>query len=65
MNAPAELRLVKQVAERRKRRARKLQSNPDGGLLEFVRYFWHVLEPETELVEGPAVEAICRHLEET
>ncbi len=34
-----------------------------GGLIEFVRYFWHVLEPETELIEGWPLEAICDHLE--
>lgn len=35
----------------------------EGGLLNFVRYFWDVLEPQTEFVEGHALEAICRHLE--
>lgn len=34
-----------------------------GGLIEFVRYFWPVLEPQTELVDGWPLEAICRHLE--
>jgi predicted phage terminase large subunit-like protein len=34
-----------------------------GGLIEFVRYFWHVLEPNTPLVEGWALYAICEHLE--
>jgi hypothetical protein len=34
-----------------------------GGLLNFVRYFWHVLEPDTEFIEGWPVEAICYHLE--
>jgi phage terminase large subunit-like protein len=34
-----------------------------GGLIEFVRYFWPVLEPQTPLVEGWPLEAICRHLE--
>lgn len=44
------------------KRARKKQSQP-GGLIEFVRYFWHVLEPKTDLVEGWALDAICAHLE--
>jgi hypothetical protein len=35
----------------------------EGGLLEFIRYFWHVLEPATELVEGWPLEAITTHLE--
>src|ERR1035437_5606899 len=34
-----------------------------GGLLEFVRYFWHILEPSTPLIEGWPLEAICLHLE--
>ena len=32
--------------------------------LNFVRYFWHTLEPKTRaLVEGWPLEAICLHLE--
>ncbi len=34
-----------------------------GGLLSFVKYFWHVLEPGTPFVSGFAIEAICEHLE--
>jgi len=34
-----------------------------GGLLAFVRYFWHILEPGTEFRDGWALEAICEHLE--
>lgn len=34
-----------------------------GGLIAFVRHFWAVLEPQTPLVEGWPLEAICRHLE--
>jgi hypothetical protein len=35
-----------------------------GGLLPFIRYFWHVLEPpKRDLVEGWPLEAICLHLE--
>ena len=34
-----------------------------GGLLEFVRYFWDVLEPQTPFVEGWALDAVCEHLE--
>jgi predicted phage terminase large subunit-like protein len=46
-----------------RRKNRRLQSNPDGGLLEFIKYFWHILEPQTVLVEGWALQAICVHLE--
>ncbi len=34
-----------------------------GGLLSFVRYFWHILEPGTEFTDGWVLEAICEHLE--
>lgn len=34
-----------------------------GGLIEFVRYFWHILEPAAALTEGWPLEAICAHLE--
>lgn len=34
-----------------------------GGLIEFVRYFWPVLEPKTPLVDGWPLQAICEHLE--
>jgi predicted phage terminase large subunit-like protein len=49
-------------AEKDRRRQRKAQRAP-GGLLEFVRYFWHTIEPATELIEGWPLEAICEHLE--
>jgi predicted phage terminase large subunit-like protein len=45
------------------RRGRERQSNPNGGLLEFIRYFWHVLEPVDPFVEGWVIEALCAHLE--
>lgn len=48
--------------EREKRKQRKVQARR-GGLIEFVRWFWGVLEPNTPLVEGWPLEAICLHLE--
>ena len=60
------------AAEMRKRRAReehKTRGYRDengvwqGGLLSFVRYFWHILEPGTQFVDGWALEAVCEHLE--
>ena len=38
------------------------QAGP-GGLIKFIRYFWHILEPETRLVDGWPLEALCDHLE--
>jgi hypothetical protein len=44
-------------------RLRKQQTGR-GSLLNFVRYFWHVLEPpKRDLVEGWPLEAISEHLE--
>jgi predicted phage terminase large subunit-like protein len=34
-----------------------------GGLLSFVRYFWHVLEPGTPFTNGTILEGMCEHLE--
>jgi hypothetical protein len=51
-------KIARDFAKLRKQQARR------GGLLEFVRYFWHTLEPKTRpLVEGWPLEAICIHLE--
>ena len=50
------------VAEFNRRTNREKQSKR-GGLIEFVRYFWKVLEPQTPMVDGWAMEAVCHHLE--
>jgi predicted phage terminase large subunit-like protein len=55
-------RLIAMHRELNLRMLRKEQEG-QGGLLNFVRYFWDVLEPQTEFVEGAALEAICQHLE--
>jgi predicted phage terminase large subunit-like protein len=34
-----------------------------GGLIAFIRYFWHILEPATPFVDGGPLWAICEHLE--
>lgn len=52
-------RLLREVEVRKEREAQAAR----GGLLRFVRYFWHVLEPQTPLVEGWPLQAICEHLE--
>lgn len=61
-------RLAVAIREKKLRDERKRQSNLggpgySGGLMDFIRYFWHVLEPNTPLVEGWALRAICLHLE--
>lgn len=50
------------AAEVEKRRQKTIQSKR-GGLIEFVRHFWDVLEPQTELIDGWPLEATCLHLE--
>src|SRR5215510_11100664 len=60
--AAAEASLKSLRSELAIRLARKAQGRP-GGLVEFVRYFWPILEPETKLVEGWLLYAIALHLE--
>jgi hypothetical protein len=58
--------LAQQEQEKIERDFAKLrrQQTGRGGLLNFVRYFWHALEPKDRpLVEGWPLEAICDHLE--
>lgn len=76
MNAPVRheqlLHLGKMLSEYRRRQAKREQSQRgwydddgvrQGGLMAFIRYYWHILEPEAELIEGWALYAICEHLE--
>lgn len=53
---------LREAEETERRENRAIQARPRG-LIEFVRYFWDVLEPFTEFVDGWAFEAICLHLE--
>lgn len=34
-----------------------------GGLINFIRLMWHVVEPSRPLVEGWVLESLCEHLE--
>lgn len=45
------------------RRANRKKQQAPGGLYEFVKYFWPILEPKTKFVDGWAIRAICAHLE--
>jgi len=66
-------RFAQAVAERERRQAKKLMAQRGyrdeetgewvGGLLAFIRYYWHILEPGTVFRDGWALEAICEHLE--
>ena len=53
---------AKSLVEKDRRRQRIEQSG-EGGLYKFVQHFWHILEPETPMVPGWPMEAICEHLE--
>lgn len=66
------IRFANLVAEAKRREARKLQSQRgyyddsgilQGGLMAFIRHFWHVLEPDRDLVEGWPLYAMIYHLE--
>src|ERR1700722_6960847 len=60
------------LAEAKRRTAKREQSQygwydadgvRQGGLIAFVRYFWHILEPQTPFVDGWTMWALCEHLE--
>lgn len=62
------LRLARALKERKLREHRDEQADLGergrlGGLLPFIRFYWHVLEPNTPFVEDEAIRAICLHLE--
>ena len=59
----AEVRKRRAKAEHKTRGYRDSDGVWQGGLLSFVRYFWHILEPGTKFVDGWALEAVCEHLE--
>ncbi len=56
------LTAIQAIQEKQRRQIRRQHAAPDG-LMEFVRYFWHVLEPDTEFQDGWAIQAIAEHLE--
>src|SRR5262249_15858916 len=66
--AQAEQEAAPRIIEReRRRRSRRGWYDKNGvrqgGLMAFIRYYWKVLEPGTDLVEGWALWAIVEHLE--
>lgn len=77
MNAPLPSRAALErfgrlLAEYKRRQAKAHQSKRgwydengvrQGGLIAFVRYFWHVLEPSNKFVDGWPLWAMCEHLE--
>lgn len=76
MNRPvprAELERFAAVLAEKRRRMQKAEHSTRGyrdengvwrgGLMSFVRDFWHVLEPGTPFIPGWCMEGICEHLE--
>lgn len=55
-------KLARAVSELNRRDLRREHAGP-GGLLKFIKYFWHVLEPQTKFVDGWVMAAMCQHLE--
>lgn len=65
-------RAMRLAQEMRRRKQRALHASRgwidengvlQGGLMQFMRDHWHVLEPDTPMVEGWALYAIVQHLE--
>lgn len=56
--------LAAALREKALREERARQQRLPGGLLAFIEYFWHILEPGRPFVPGWPVEALCLHLEE-
>ena len=54
--------LARKIARLRLLEQKERHQGP-GGLIEFVKDFWRVLEPETPFVNGWPLEAMCLHLE--
>lgn len=54
---------TRRLRDERARQSDLGEQGRPGGLIEFVRYFWHVLEPNQPFVDGWVMQAICLHLE--
>lgn len=55
--------LVKLAKATKELELRSLRDSHRDSLIEFIKYFWHVLEPVTPFVEGWCIEAVAEHLE--
>ncbi len=61
---PSETRkaMVDAILEGKATLARRRHTGPEG-LLEFVKDYWPILEPQTRFVDGWPLQAICAHLQ--
>lgn len=55
-------RALEIINEMVKRKRKRLHTS---SFYEFVKYHWRTLEPETELIDGWPLKAICEHLQAT
>ncbi len=56
------LAMVNAILEGKATLAKRRHTGPQG-LLEFVKDFWPILEPQTKFVDGWPLQAICEHLQ--
>lgn len=56
-------RLLALALHERKLRQTRASFKGPNGLLNYIRYFWHVLEPGRPFVEGWALGSMCKHLQ--
>ena len=57
------LRNIANAAKRLRVLEERAKQTGPGGLMHFVRYFWPVLEPSREFIDGWVLDAIAEHLE--
>lgn len=61
--AMADIRKIAQDELKRRQRQLRLKAAAEKSLIEFIRMFWHCVEPEKPFVEGWVLEGWCQHLE--
>lgn len=55
--------VARAIATKHRRQLRAEQSANPGGLLPFIKHFWHLVEPGRKFISGWGIEAMCLHLE--
>jgi len=60
MANPAIMRVLNDMRAKRKQ---QIKAECEANLYQFVKHFWHIVEPANPLIEGWVMEAICEHLQ--
>src|SRR6202142_3875587 len=60
---PAKRAHIEDVIRRGRRDKTIARFTGQDGLLNFGKYFWHILEPQTKFVDGWPLRAVCEHLQ--